>query len=60
MSKTKSGGSTRNGRDSAAQRLGPKAFDGQTVTTLVVAVTTPCLPRPTVWSSTAPVRVGAR
>ena len=32
MSKTKSGGSTRNGRDSAAQRLGPKAFDGQSVT----------------------------
>jgi large subunit ribosomal protein L27 len=31
MSKTKSGGSTRNGRDSAAQRLGPKVFDGQTV-----------------------------
>ena len=32
MSKTKSGGSTRNGRDSAAKRLGPKAFDGQSVT----------------------------
>ena len=32
MSKTKSGGSTRNGRDSAAKRLGPKVFDGQTVT----------------------------
>jgi len=32
MSKTKSGGSTRNGRDSAAQRLGPKVFDGQVVT----------------------------
>ena len=32
MAKTKSGGSTRNGRDSAAQRLGPKVFDGQTVT----------------------------
>ncbi len=32
MSKTKSGGSTRNGRDSAAKRLGPKAFDGQMVT----------------------------
>ena len=32
MSKTKSGGSTRNGRDSAAQRLGPKVFDGQAVT----------------------------
>ncbi len=32
MSKTKAGGSTRNGRDSAAQRLGPKVFDGQTVT----------------------------
>ena len=32
MSKTKSGGSTRNGRDSAAKRLGPKVFDGQMVT----------------------------
>lgn len=32
MSKTKSGGSTRNGRDSAAKRLGPKVFDGQLVT----------------------------
>lgn len=32
MSKTKSGGSTKNGRDSAAQRLGPKVFDGQRVT----------------------------
>jgi large subunit ribosomal protein L27 len=31
MSKTKSGGSTRNGRDSAAKRLGPKVFDGQVV-----------------------------
>ena len=28
MSKTKGGGSSRNGRDSAAQRLGVKAFDG--------------------------------
>ncbi len=28
MSKTKGGGSTRNGRDSAAQRLGVKVFDG--------------------------------
>jgi len=32
MSKTKSGGSTRNGRDSKAKRLGPKVFDGQAVT----------------------------
>ena len=32
MSKTKGGGSTRNGRDSAAQRLGVKKFDGSTVT----------------------------
>ncbi|MCH7668064.1 MAG: 50S ribosomal protein L27 [Acidobacteria bacterium] len=32
MSKTKAGGSTRNGRDSKAKRLGPKVFDGQTVT----------------------------
>ena len=32
MSKTKGGGSTRNGRDSRAQRLGVKRFDGQAVT----------------------------
>jgi large subunit ribosomal protein L27 len=32
MSKTKGGGSTRNGRDSHAQRLGVKRFDGQVVT----------------------------
>ncbi len=31
MSKTKGGGSTRNGRDSNAQRLGVKAFDGTEV-----------------------------
>ena len=31
MSKTKGGGSTRNGRDSAAQRLGVKQFDGSAV-----------------------------
>ena len=31
MSKTKGGGSTRNGRDSNAQRLGVKIFDGQVV-----------------------------
>ncbi|MBA2338277.1 MAG: 50S ribosomal protein L27 [Acidimicrobiia bacterium] len=31
MSKTKAGGSTRNGRDSAAKRLGTKVFDGQAV-----------------------------
>lgn len=30
MSKTKGGGSTRNGRDSQAQRLGVKMFDGMT------------------------------
>ena len=32
MSKTKGGGSTRNGRDSNAQRLGVKVFGGSTVT----------------------------
>ena len=32
MSKTKGGGSTRNGRDSNAQRLGVKVFDGGAVT----------------------------
>ncbi len=31
MSKTKGGGSTRNGRDSHAQRLGVKASDGTSV-----------------------------
>ena len=31
MSKTKGGGSTRNGRDSTAQRLGVKVFDGGVV-----------------------------
>ena len=32
MSKTKGGGSTRNGRDSNAQRLGVKAFGGSAIT----------------------------
>lgn len=32
MSKTKGGGSTRNGRDSNAQRLGVKRFAGEKVT----------------------------
>jgi len=31
MSKTKGGGSTRNGRDSNAQRLGVKRFDGEVI-----------------------------
>jgi large subunit ribosomal protein L27 len=31
MSKTKGGGSTRNGRDSRGQRLGVKVFDGHDV-----------------------------
>lgn len=31
MSKTKGGGSTRNGRDSQAKRLGVKTFGGETV-----------------------------
>jgi len=31
MSKTKASGSSRNGRDSHAKRLGPKVFDGQLV-----------------------------
>ena len=31
MSKTKGGGSTRNGRDSNAQRLGVKSFGGSTI-----------------------------
>ena len=31
MSKTKGGGSTRNGRDSEAKRLGVKVYGGQTI-----------------------------
>src|SRR3954452_11530145 len=31
MSKTKGGGSTRNGRDSESKRLGVKVYDGNTV-----------------------------
>ena len=38
MSKTKGGGSTRNGRDSNAQRLGVKAFGGSTVTAGAILV----------------------
>ncbi len=32
MSKTKGGGSTKNGRDSNAQRLGVRVFDGTSIT----------------------------
>jgi large subunit ribosomal protein L27 len=38
MSKTKASGSSKNGRDSAAQRLGPKVFDGQTVNSGAILV----------------------
>jgi large subunit ribosomal protein L27 len=38
MSKTKGGGSTRNGRDSNAQRLGVKRYDGQEVTAGTILV----------------------
>ncbi|MEY4175170.1 MAG: ribosomal protein [Actinomycetota bacterium] len=38
MSKTKGGGSTRNGRDSNAQRLGVKAFGGSSVTAGAIIV----------------------
>jgi large subunit ribosomal protein L27 len=38
MSKTKGGGSTRNGRDSNAQRLGVKTFGGETVTAGAIIV----------------------
>lgn len=38
MSKTKASGSSKNGRDSAAKRLGPKVFDGQTVTSGAILV----------------------
>lgn len=38
MSKTKGGGSTRNGRDSNAQRLGVKVFDGTQITAGAILV----------------------
>ena len=38
MSKTKGGGSTRNGRDSNAQRLGVKVFDGTRVSAGTIIV----------------------
>jgi len=38
MSKTKAGGSSKNGRDSRAQRLGPKVFDGQSVSAGAILV----------------------
>ena len=38
MSKTKGGGSTRNGRDSNAQRLGVKVFDGTQVSAGAIIV----------------------
>jgi large subunit ribosomal protein L27 len=38
MSKTKGGGSTRNGRDSNAQRLGVKVYDGTIVTAGAIIV----------------------
>ncbi len=38
MSKTKGGGSTRNGRDSNAQRLGVKVFGGTEITAGAILV----------------------
>jgi large subunit ribosomal protein L27 len=38
MSKTKAGGSSKNGRDSAGKRLGPKVFDGQFVSAGAILV----------------------
>ncbi|HEX8581648.1 MAG TPA: 50S ribosomal protein L27 [Acidimicrobiales bacterium] len=38
MSKTKGGGSTRNGRDSESKRLGVKVFDGQAVSAGAIIV----------------------
>jgi large subunit ribosomal protein L27 len=38
MSKTKAGGSSKNGRESHAKRLGPKVFDGQVVAAGAVLV----------------------
>jgi large subunit ribosomal protein L27 len=42
MSKTKGGGSTRNGRDSNAQRLGVKAFAGTSITAGTIVIRHRC------------------
>ena len=38
MSKTKGGGSTRNGRDSQSKRLGVKAYDGEVLNSGAIIV----------------------
>ncbi len=38
MSKTKAGGSSKNGRESHAKRLGPKVFDGEFVSAGAILV----------------------
>ena len=38
MSKTKAGGSSKNGRESHAKRLGPKVFDGEFVSAGAIIV----------------------
>jgi large subunit ribosomal protein L27 len=38
MSKTKAGGSSKTGRDSAGRRLGPKVFDGEFVSAGAILV----------------------
>jgi len=38
MSKTKAGGSSKNGRESHAKRLGPKVFDGELVSAGAILV----------------------
>ena len=38
MSKTKAGGSSKNGRDSAGRRLGAKVFDGEVVNSGAILV----------------------
>ncbi len=42
MSKTKASGSSRNGRDSKAKRLGPKVFDGQVINAGAIIVRQRC------------------
>jgi large subunit ribosomal protein L27 len=56
MSKTKGGGSTRNGRDSNAQRLGVKSFGG----TLITAGTILIRQRGTTFHAGKNVQFGSR
>ena len=56
MAHKKAGGSSRNGRDSQAKRLGVKVFGGQAINALVTEI--PAAPEPDAQGRSAQYRVG--